>query len=295
MEDKKIAILIDAENISSKYYKNISENVAIYGRATITRAYADWTAKNMDSWKKIIEKYAITPIHEPKSIKGKNNADIALIIDAMDIMASKRVDIICIASSDSDFTKLVLRLKEEGLDVFGYGEDKTPLKFRKAFTKFIKISNIVNDVNVDKESKKIDPSNSDKTDKRTEENNIGEGSVEATINEEEIVSDVSIYDLQKFIDGVMESSNEDISSGYNLGRLAQIVLNQYPDFDHKNYGKNQFVKLFGDDCIKGYEVKNNKLFRIEKEETKKANKVRKTTKTSKATKSKKTDKEIKKQ
>ena len=114
MEDKKFAILIDGDNTSSKYIKTIIDEVAKIGDATYKRIYGDWTKPDLDSWKKILLKYSITPMQQYSYTTGKNATDSAMIIDAMDILYAEKVDGFCLVSSDSDFTRLATRLREAG-------------------------------------------------------------------------------------------------------------------------------------------------------------------------------------
>lgn len=135
--DDKLAVLIDADNISSHYIKAMMQEVARYGTPTIKRIYGDWTRPNLGSWKKVLLDYALTPIQQFGYTTGKNATDSALIIDAMDILYGDQVDAFCLVSSDSDFTRLATRLREAGKLVYGIGEEKTPNAFIAACDKFI--------------------------------------------------------------------------------------------------------------------------------------------------------------
>lgn len=136
-KDKNFAILIDGDNIPSKYIKEMMEEIAKYGNPTIKRIYGDWTKPQLSKWKKILLENAITPMQQYSYTTGKNATDSAMIIDAMDILYSEKVDGFCIASSDSDFTKLATRIRETGLTVIGIGEKKTPEPFIVACDRFI--------------------------------------------------------------------------------------------------------------------------------------------------------------
>ncbi|MBN2220568.1 MAG: NYN domain-containing protein, partial [Vallitaleaceae bacterium] len=136
MEDKRFAILIDADNISSKYIPFILEEIANYGVATYKRIYGDWTKPESSSWKDVLLSNSITPIQQYSYTLGKNATDSAMIIDAMDILYSGNVDGFCIASSDSDFTKLSSRLRESAMFVIGMGERKTPKPFIASCNQF---------------------------------------------------------------------------------------------------------------------------------------------------------------
>lgn len=135
-KDLKIAILIDADNISDKYVKIILDETASKGVATYKRIYGDWTSPKLGSWKQVLLENSIIPIQQYSYTTGKNATDSAMIIDAMDILYSENVDGFCIASSDSDFTRLVARLRESGMYVLGMGESKTPLPFVTACNEF---------------------------------------------------------------------------------------------------------------------------------------------------------------
>jgi uncharacterized protein (TIGR00288 family) len=136
-KDKNLAVLIDGDNIPSKYIKEMMEEIAKYGSPTIKRIYGDWTKPQLSKWKKVLLDNAITPMQQFGYTTGKNATDSAMIIDAMDVLYSDKVDGFCIASSDSDFTRLAMRIRETGLTVIGIGEKKTPDPFIAACDKFI--------------------------------------------------------------------------------------------------------------------------------------------------------------
>ena len=135
-EDKKFAVLIDADNVSAKYIKYILDEISNYGVATYKRIYGDWTKPSAGSWKEILLENSITPVQQYGYTVGKNATDSAMIIDAMDILYSNHVDGFCIVSSDSDFTKLASRLRESGMLIVGMGEKKTPKPFIAACNQF---------------------------------------------------------------------------------------------------------------------------------------------------------------
>src|SRR6478752_5848366 len=139
MKDKRLAVLIDADNVPYANIKEMLEEIAKDGTPTIKRIYADWTKPTVSGWKNVLLENAITPIQQYSYTTGKNSSDSALIIDAMDILYSGKVDGFCIVSSDSDFTRLATRLREAGMKVFGFGEKKTPKPFITACDKFIYI------------------------------------------------------------------------------------------------------------------------------------------------------------
>lgn len=136
MEDKHYAVLIDADNISSKYIAYILDEMTKYGVITYKRIYGDWTSPQAGRWKDALMENSIVPIQQFRNTVGKNATDSTLIIDAMDILYTGNVDGFCIVSSDGDFTRLASRLKESGMDVIGMGENKTPRSFRAACSVF---------------------------------------------------------------------------------------------------------------------------------------------------------------
>ena len=136
-QDLKLAVVIDADNVPSGNVKGMMEEIAKYGIPTFKRIYGDWTKPNLAGWKNILLENAITPIQQYGYTTGKNSTDSAMIIDAMDILFTGKVDGFCIVSSDSDFTRLATRLRESGMKVFGFGEKKTPNPFIVACDKFI--------------------------------------------------------------------------------------------------------------------------------------------------------------
>jgi hypothetical protein len=137
IKELRLAVLIDADNIPYSNVKGMMEEIAKYGTPTFKRIYADWTKPHVTGWKNVLLENAITPIQQYSYTQGKNSTDSAMIIDAMDILYSGRVDGFCIVSSDSDFTRIATRLREAGMKVIGIGEKKTPTPFISACDKFI--------------------------------------------------------------------------------------------------------------------------------------------------------------
>lgn len=135
--NQKLAVLIDADNAQAAVIQELLSEVSRYGTATIKRAYGDWTTQNLKSWKEVLHKMAIQPIQQFSYTTGKNSTDASLIIDAMDVLHDNTVDGFCLVSSDSDFTRLATRIREEGKVVYGFGERKTPEPFVAACDKFI--------------------------------------------------------------------------------------------------------------------------------------------------------------
>jgi len=136
-DNKRLAVLIDADNAQAAVIQELLAEVSRYGTATVKRAYGDWTTTNLKSWKETLHKMAIQPIQQVSYTSGKNSTDSSLIIDAMDVLHAGSVDGFCLVSSDSDFTRLATRIREAGLVVYGFGERKTPEAFVAACDKFI--------------------------------------------------------------------------------------------------------------------------------------------------------------
>jgi uncharacterized LabA/DUF88 family protein len=134
---KRLAVLIDADNTSAKIADGLFEEIAKLGEATVRRLYGDFSSDRMKGWSAVLSKHAITEHQQRSYTSGKNASDIALVIDAMDLLHSGRFEGFCLVSSDSDFTRLASRLREEGVDVYGFGEEKTPESFRMACKRFI--------------------------------------------------------------------------------------------------------------------------------------------------------------
>lgn len=212
MEDKRYAVLIDADNISSKYISCILDEMTKYGVITYKRIYGDWTSPQAGKWKQELMENSITPIQQFRNTVGKNATDSTLIIDAMDILYTKNVDGFCIVSSDGDFTRLASRLKESGMDVIGMGENKTPRSFRAACTVFTDLElllELTEDEAVAKPKKK----------KSKPKNFLNQTMIENAI-----------------IEIVMENDNKGRQTG--LGEIGSRLQKKYSDFDVRNYGYN---------------------------------------------------------
>ena len=140
---RRFAVLIDADNTSPRITAGLFEEIAKFGEASVRRIYGDFSSPRLKSWAEILQKYAIDPYQQFAYTSGKNASDIALVTDAMDLLHSGRFDGFCLVSSDSDFTRLASRLREEGADVYGFGAQKTPESFRQACRRFIYTENLV--------------------------------------------------------------------------------------------------------------------------------------------------------
>ncbi len=209
--DKNFAVLIDGDNIPSAYVKEMMEEIAKYGNPTIKRIYGDWTNPGLNKWKNVLLENAITPIQQYGYTKGKNSTDSAMIIDAMDILYSGKVNGFCIVSSDSDFTRLATRLREAAMQVIGIGEKKTPDPFVVACDKFIYIEILKNST---KDSDK------DETVKK------------------EAVDKISNKTIKLIATTINDLSDDD---GWAfLGDVGNLLQKKQPNFDPRNYG---FLKL----------------------------------------------------
>jgi len=221
--DLKLAVLIDADNVPYANVKEMFEEIAKYGIPTFKRIYADWTKPTVAGWKKVLLENAITPIQQYSYSTGKNASDSALIIDAMDILYTGKVDGFCIVSSDSDFTRLATRLREAGMKVIGIGEKKTLNPFITACDKFIYIEILKPEVN-----SPIKNGN-----KKTSKDN------RPMVNEPLSKIDQGIIKL--FLDSVSDLADE---NGWAfLGELGNLMLKKKPDFDPRNYGHPKMLSL----------------------------------------------------
>jgi uncharacterized protein (TIGR00288 family) len=212
MEDKRYAVLIDADNISSKYISSILDEMTKYGVVTYKRIYGDWTTPQAGKWKHELMENSITPIQQFRNTVGKNATDSTLIIDAMDILYTKNVDGFCIVSSDGDFTRLASRLKESGMDVIGMGENKTPRSFRAACSVFTDLE-LLQDLSEDESD--IQPQKKNAKPKNILSQQIIENAI---------------------IEIVMENDNKGRQTG--LGEIGSRLQKKYSDFDVRNYGYN---------------------------------------------------------
>ncbi|MCB2413067.1 NYN domain-containing protein [Demequina sp. TTPB684] len=140
--DARLAVLIDADNASAQHLERLLVEIAKYGTATVRRAYGDWTSARLAKWKPELLAHSVQPIQQFAYTTGKNSTDSALIIDAMDLLHGGTVDGFCLVSSDSDFTRLAARIREQGLAAYGFGQKKTPKPFVAACTKFIYVENL---------------------------------------------------------------------------------------------------------------------------------------------------------
>ncbi|MFD2552270.1 NYN domain-containing protein [Bizionia sediminis] len=218
--DIKLAVLIDGDNIPSAYVKEMMEEIAKYGNPTIKRIYGDWTKPHLAKWKNMLLENAITPIQQYGYTTGKNATDSAMIIDAMDILYSGKVNGFCLVSSDSDFTRLATRLREAGMQVYGIGEKKTPKPFIVACDKFIYIEILKQASNSDDDDANADETSKKKT---TQTNTYDK---------------ITQKDIQ-FISQTIQDLADDDGWAF-LGDVGGLLQKKQPNFDSRNYG---FAKL----------------------------------------------------
>lgn len=263
MEDKRFALLIDSDNISSKYISAIIDEMTKYGTVTYKRIYGDWTTPQSAKWKTELIKNSITPIQQFRYTVGKNATDSALIIDAMDILYTGNVDGFCIVSSDSDFTKLAGRLRESGMEIIGMGEKKTPRSFRAACSVFVSLDLIAEQsedetVSVDEPSKvnaKRYSSSRFSSETVTNETIIQDDTgYRATPDDETAYGDYT-DDRQSEIlhQSVVEkdiiqiiADNDDKGQTTEMGEIAARLHKKHSDFDVRNYGYSSLTQFLRD-------------------------------------------------
>ena len=227
LNDLRLAVLIDADNIPYANVKGMIEEIAKYGTPTFKRIYGDWTRPTISGWKSVLLENAITPVQQYSYTKGKNSTDSAMIIDAMDILYSGKVDGFCIVSSDSDFTRLATRLREAGMKVIGIGERKTPPPFIVACDKFIYIE-IINASATSSESV-------------NEVKKEGKKAISKTKSEE-----IDSQGLNRKVKRLIATSITDLAdeNGWAfLGDVGNLILKKQPDFDPRNYGYTKLTPL----------------------------------------------------
>lgn len=283
-KDLRLAVLIDSENISTKYMKCIFDEISNYGITTYKRAYGDWTSSRLGGWKEIFLKYAITPIQQYSYTQGKNSTDSAMIIDAMDILYSGKVDGFCILSSDSDFTRLAGRLREAGMLVIGMGEKKTVEAFRTACSVFKYLEVLMTDGEEDSDEDVLSRQEIEESVKKIiidnnamdRETTVGEiGSKLSNRHADFDVRNYGYSKLSKFLESLNgidisfdgssvvatlaegELSKETVEELVNdilnkkkgkmpLPSLKQAIEKKYPDFNIRDYGYSKFARFVND-------------------------------------------------
>ena len=296
-KDLRLAVLIDSENISTKYMKCIFDEISNYGITTYKRAYGDWTSSRLGGWKEIFLKYAITPIQQYSYTQGKNSTDSAMIIDAMDILYSGKVDGFCILSSDSDFTRLAGRLREAGMLVIGMGEKKTVEAFRTACSVFKYLEVLMADVEEDVDDEVLSRQDIEEsvrkiiTDNNAMDRDTTVGEIGSKLSNRHADFDVRNYGyskLSKFLESlkginisydgasvvatlaISEISRESVVALVNetlakkkgkmpLPSLKQAIEKKYPDFNTRDFGYSKFARFINE--IPGISVKDNVVYK----------------------------------
>lgn len=229
--ETNLAVLIDGDNIPSAYIKEMMEEIAKYGNPTIKRIYGDWTKPHLAKWKAVLLENAINPIQQYGYTQGKNATDSAMIIDAMDILYSNKVDGFCLVSSDSDFTRLATRLREAGMKVIGIGEKKTPDPFIVACDRFIYL-----EILKDSEDKDTEEETEKGTRKRQKKN----------------VDKITPKVIRLIASTISDVADED---GWAfLGDVGSLLQKKQPNFDSRNYGYEKLTPLIS--AINKFEVES---------------------------------------
>lgn len=248
MEEKKYAVLIDGDNVSYKYIDTILSEMTKYGLVTYKRIYCDFTSSRAGKWRQLVRDNGIQAMQQFDNTAGKNATDSALIIDAMDILYSGNVDGFCIVSSDSDFTRLAVRLKESGMDVIGMGESKTPRSFRAACTVFTDLELLLE---AESEEAPVDRPRK----KKAVKNNIAK--------------------ISKIENVIIEIINENNNKGKKteLGEIGSRIQKKYNDFDVRQYGYSSLSKFIDETDSFVLSKENHVLYVMLKEDSDTKNKV----------------------
>lgn len=230
-DEMRYALLIDADNVSSKYVGIVTKEAQSLGNITIRRIYGDWTSSSKNSWKDSLLENSLTPIQQYSYTVGKNSSDSAMIIDAMDILYTNNVDGFIIVSSDSDFTRLAARLRESGKRVIGMGESKTPTPFVRACEKFKTLDVLYKNKNPESKS------NAQERPRRPWNRNAEE---KALSKDAEPITNLKAI-KETVLSLLDENSDED--GWMYLSELGNMIQKIYSDFDCRNYGFHKFGKL----------------------------------------------------
>lgn len=208
----RLAVLIDADNTSPKVADGLFDEVAKIGEASLRRIYGDFSKGQQAGWERVLQKHAIIAQQQFAYTTGKNSTDIALVIDAMDLLLTGRFDGFCLVSSDSDFTRLAARIREQGTDVYGIGQQKTPEAFRQACTRFIFTENFVRET---------------------------EGGAPAPAR----TALLPLTDAVELIRKALEQMEEDAEGWFQLGAVGQRMQNLSPEFDTRTFGHGKLSEL----------------------------------------------------
>ena len=217
----RLAVLIDADNVTARNASAILDEIASFGEPSVRRVYGDWSSQALSQWKEQARDLGLVMHQQSANTKGKNASDIGLVIDAMDILHAGKVDGFVLVSSDSDFTRLASRIREDGLQVIGIGEAKTPESLRKVCNRFVLIENIV--------------SGSDAASEPKPGRTAGPTPDPTPTKEPPVNAIRFIFDAMKKIDPDQDD--------YSLGHLGQVITQLHPDFDPRTYGSAKLSDL----------------------------------------------------
>lgn len=220
---KKIAVLIDAENAQYSVMGAVLSELSKHGHLVVKKAYGDWSSNHLKNWKQPLNELAITPVQQFSYTQGKNSSDAAMIIDAMDLLYTHQFDAFALVTSDSDFTKLASRLKEDQIYVFGVGEDKTPIAFRNACDDFIST-----------EILKTPDTGKEEPPRKGTKKSAGQNTPQ------QLRRDAKLVNILR--NAVTEYADED--GWAPLGTCGSLIKRQFPDFDPRTYGFRTFTQLF---------------------------------------------------
>lgn len=231
----RLAVLIDADNIPARHIEAILDEIAGLGDPSVRRVYGDWSSSALSQWKEKARSLGIVMHQQSANTKGKNASDIGLVIDAMDILHAGKVDGFALVSSDSDFTRLASRIREDGLQVIGVGEEKTPESLRKVCNRFIFIENITVPV----------PAPAPPQTKAAAATPAPEPQPQAKGKRPATEAIPMVIEAMKKIDADQD--------WYSLGQLGQFMTQLFPDFDSRSYGSAKLSDLLR--TIPRFEVK----------------------------------------
>ncbi len=227
----RLAVLIDADNASASVIEGLLAEIARFGEATVKRIYGDFTSPTSSQWKKVLNKHAIKPVQQFAYTTGKNATDSTLIIDAMDLLYTRRFGGFCLVSSDSDFTGLALRIREEGLTVLGFGEQKTPEAFRNACHKFI-FTEVLRPLASQENGASVSVT----------ETTQAKSAVIAA-NSTDLIPEQHTKDFpREFVLEALEKSCDD-TGWANLANFGSYLTKLQPDFDARHYGFKKLSEL----------------------------------------------------
>lgn len=256
---EKIALLIDAENVSKKYIKLIMDEISEYGIVTYKRVYGDFTNPSVSTWKSNLVDYAMTPVFQFNYTKGKNASDSAMVIDAMDILYSGKVNAFCLVTSDSDFTKLAIRLREAGMLVVGMGEQKTPSSLVAACDTFKYLDLLYSGEDEKKIEADIQESSLSIEECQNEINaciNTDTSKFGEEVEKVNAIPDKSVVGME--ITAIIKSISDE-NDWVFLGTLGKMLSKRIPGFDPRNYGFSKlkaFIESF--DCYETQETPHSK-------------------------------------